>query len=85
MLVTGLLAWIAYQGVRNALSAEFGRRLETLAATAASQASGADLRDAQLLGEEGSGYLALQVLLEELRASTGLVSAAALDSAGGAL
>jgi signal transduction histidine kinase len=82
VLVTGMLAWIAYRGVRNALSDEFGRRLETLAATAASQASAADLRDAQLLGEDGTGYLALQVLLEELRASTGLVSASALDSAG---
>ena len=82
MLVTGLLAWIAYRGVRNALSAEFGRRLETLATTAASQTSANDLRDAQLLGEDGAGYLALQVLLEELRSSTGLVSAAALDSAG---
>jgi signal transduction histidine kinase len=83
--VTGLLAWVAYSGVRNALETEFGRRLETLARTAASQVSPADLRDAQLLGEEGSGYLALQVLLEELRSSTGLVNAAALDSAGASL
>ncbi|HKQ59076.1 MAG TPA: hypothetical protein VJY35_14535, partial [Candidatus Eisenbacteria bacterium] len=65
--MTGMLAWVAYRGVRNALSDEFGRRLETLAATAASQASVDDLRNAQLLGEDGSGYLALQVLLEELR------------------
>ena len=83
--MTGLLAWIAYSGVRGALETEFGRRLETQARTAASQVSPADLRDAQLLGEDGNGYLALQVLLEEMRSSTGLVSAAALDSAGAAL
>ncbi len=64
------------------MAEEFGRRLEALALTAASQVSPADIHDAQLLGEEGSGYLALQVLLEELRSSTGLVSAAALDSGG---
>ncbi len=40
------------------------------------------MRDARLLGEDGTGYLALQVLLEELRAATGLVSGAALDSSG---
>jgi signal transduction histidine kinase len=68
--------------VRNALAEEFGRRLEALARTAASQVSAADVREAQLLGEDGNGYLALQVLLEELRAATGLVGAAALDSAG---
>jgi len=83
--VTGLLAWVAYTGVRNALDVEFGRRLETLAGTAASQVSTTDLRDAQLLGEDGSGYLAIEVMLEELRSSTGLVSAAALDSTGTAI
>jgi signal transduction histidine kinase len=83
--VTGVLAWVAYRGVRDALDTEFGRRLETLARTAASQVSPTDLHDAQLLGEDGSGYLALQVLLEELRSSTGLVSAAALDSIGASL
>ena len=82
MLVTGLLAWVAYHGVRNALAAEFARRLEALARTAASQVSAADIHDTQLLGEDGTGYLSLQVLLEELRSSTGLMSAAALDSAG---
>jgi signal transduction histidine kinase len=85
VLLTGLLAWIAYAGVRGALETEFGRRLETLARTAASQVSAADLHDAQLMGEDGSGYLALQVLLEELRSTTGLASAAALDSAGASL
>ena len=83
--MTGLLAWVAYTGVRNALDVEFGRRLETLAGTAASQVSTTDLRDAQLLGEDGSGYLAIEVMLEELRSSTGLVSAAALDSTGTAI
>jgi len=82
VLVTVLLGWVAYHGVRNALADEFARRLEALARTAASQVSAADIRDTQLLGEEGTGYLALQVLLEELRSSTGLASAAALDSAG---
>lgn len=81
-LVTALLAFVAYRGVRNALGEEFGRRLQTLAGTAASQVSPEDIRDVHRLGEEASGYLALQVLLEEIRASTGLVAAAALDSAG---
>jgi len=85
VLVTGLLGWVAYHGVRNALAAEFARRLEALARTAASQVSAADIHDTQLLGEDGTGYLSLQVLLEELRSSTGLVSAATLDSAGSTL
>ena len=80
--MTGLLAWVAYNGVRNALVEDFGRRLEALARTAASQMSPADIRETQLLGEDGSGYLALQVLLDQLRSSTALVSAAAVDSAG---
>jgi signal transduction histidine kinase len=33
------------------------------------------------LGEEGSGYIAIQVLLEQLRAASGTVRAALLDSA----
>jgi len=82
IFVTGLLAWVAYRGVRTALAEEFGRRLEALARTAASQISASEIRDAQILGEEGSGYLALQVLLEELRSTNGLVSVAALDSVG---
>ena len=82
MLVTGLLGWVAYHGVRNALADEFARRLEALARTAASQVSAADIRDTQLFGEDGTGYLAIQVLLEEMRSATGLASAAALDSAG---
>jgi signal transduction histidine kinase len=44
--------------------------------------SPADIREAQLLGEDGGGYLALEVVLDGLRSTTGLVSAAALDSAG---
>src|SRR5262249_42328916 len=82
VLVTGLLAWVAYQGVHRALATEFGRRLETLSRTSAAQISPGVLRDAELLGEEGSGDLALQVLLEELHSSTGLVYAAARDSTG---
>jgi signal transduction histidine kinase len=82
VLVTALLAFVAYRGVRNALGEEFGRRLQTLAGTAASQVGADDVRDVHRLGEEAGGYLALQVLLEEIRASTGLAAAAALDSAG---
>jgi signal transduction histidine kinase len=82
VLVTALLALVAYRGVRNALAAEFGRRLETLARTAASQVSPDDLREVHLLGEDANAYLALQVLLEGMRSSTGLLDAAALDSAG---
>ncbi len=59
---------------------EFARRLEGIAATAASQVSPADLVDVRRLGEEGTGYIALQLLLEQLRAASGASQAALLDS-----
>ena len=66
--------------MRNALAEELGRRLEALARTAASQVSAADVREAQLLGEEGNGYLALQVLLEAPGASIGRMRELLLES-----
>jgi signal transduction histidine kinase len=64
------------------MAEEFENRLEALARTAATQVSADDLRSARDLGEDGTGYLALQVLLEGLRSSTGLVAASAVDTAG---
>ncbi|MBI1795614.1 MAG: hypothetical protein HYR74_01030 [Candidatus Eisenbacteria bacterium] len=66
----------------GALATEFGRRLETLAKTAASQVSPDDVREVRLFGEDANSYLVLQVLLEGMRSSTGLRDAAALDSTG---
>ncbi|MEO5619119.1 MAG: ATP-binding protein [Candidatus Eisenbacteria bacterium] len=78
---TALLSWVSYRGVRSALEAEFVRRLENLAGTIASQVSPEDIADVQNFGEEGQGYAALQVLLEEMRATAQLDNAAVLDTA----
>jgi signal transduction histidine kinase len=80
LLATATLSWLTYRSVRSAMQTEFARRLEGIAATGASQVSPADLADARLLGEEGSGYIALQVLLEQLRTASSASSAALLDS-----
>ena len=76
------LSWLSYRAVRLALEGEFSRRLEGMASTGASQVSPDDVGDALLLGEDGSGYIVLQVLLEQLRATPGTVGASLLDSAG---
>jgi signal transduction histidine kinase len=81
VLVTALLSWLSYDGVRTALEQEFARRLENVAATAASQVSPADIADARLLGDEGQGYGNLQVLLEALRSTAGVANVSILDSA----
>lgn len=79
--MTAGLSWVSYRGVRHALETGFTRRLENVAATVASQISPEDLADVHLFGEEGSGYLHLQVQLEELRATTGAENASLVDSA----
>ncbi len=63
------------------MTQEFERRLQGLAATAASQVSADDVGDALRLGDEGTGYIALQVLLEQLRSTPGTINASLLDSA----
>jgi len=82
VLVTVLLSWLSYRAVRDALANEFRSRLTSVASTLASQVSAADLEDARRLGEDGVGYGNLQVLLEELRATSGVANAAVVDTAG---
>src|SRR5262245_66386208 len=60
---------------------EFGGRLEALASTGASQVSPADVAEARRLGEEGTGFIALQLLLEQLRTASRAADAVLLDSA----
>jgi signal transduction histidine kinase len=81
LLAAAALSWLAYRSVRTAMETQFARRLEGIAATGAAQVSPDDVADARLLGEEGSGYIALQVLLEQLRATSGAAHVAVLDSA----
>jgi signal transduction histidine kinase len=61
---------------------EFARRLEGIAATGASQVSSTDLADVRRLGEEGTGYIALQLLVEQLRTASRAADVALLDSTG---
>jgi signal transduction histidine kinase len=81
ILATAALSWLAYGEVRSALTTEFERRLESLAATVASQLGVEDIEDVHLYGEDGSGYLHLQVQLEELRSTVGAANASVVDSA----
>ena len=81
LLATAALSWLTYRSVRGAMETEFADRLEGIAATGASQVSPADLEDVRRWGEEGTGYIALQLLLEQLRTASGAVHAALLDSA----
>jgi signal transduction histidine kinase len=81
LLATAGLAWFSYRAVSGAMGRDFERRIESLALTAAAQVSPADVADAAHFGEEGSGYIALQALLEALRTTSGLVNASLLDSA----
>ena len=80
LVATATLSWISYRSVGDAMSEEFARRLEVMAATAASQVSAADVEEARRLGEEGGGYLALQLVLETLRAYPGTFNASMIDS-----
>ncbi len=77
-----LLSWFSYRAVRDALANEFRSRLTSVAGTLASQVSALDIEDARRLGDEGVGYGNLQVLLEELRATSGVANATVLDTAG---
>lgn len=79
--VAGLLSWLSYRAVRTALEDAFERQLENVAATIASQVSADDLDDAQLFGEEGTGYGTIYLLVEELRATTRVSNASVLDTA----
>ncbi len=78
---TALLSWVSYRGVAAALEAEFVRRIENLAVTIASQVSAEDISDVHHFGEDGHGYAALQVLLEEMRATSQVTNVAVIDTA----
>lgn len=80
-LATAALSWVSYRSVRSGLESEFARRLEGVAATGASQVSAAEVEDARQFGEEGGAYIALQVLLEQLRSTPSTVNASLIDSA----
>jgi len=80
VLATAVSAWLAWRGVAGALGAEFEQRIGRIAATAAHEVGAADFADARLHAE-GGGYLALEVQLVTLRASTGVANAVLLDSA----
>ena len=80
LVATAALSWISYRSVRDAMTEEFARRLEVMAATAASQVSAADVEEARRLGDEGGGYLAIQLLLETLRSNPGTLNTSLLDS-----
>ena len=80
VLATAVSAWVAWRGVAGALESEFEQRVGRIAATAAHEIGAADFADARLRAE-GGGYLALEVQLVTLRASTGVANAVLLDSA----
>jgi signal transduction histidine kinase len=81
VLATAVSAWVTWRGVAGALESEFEQRIGRIATTAAREIGPADLADASLR-EEGGAYLALQVQLVTLRASTGVAGASLVDSAG---
>jgi signal transduction histidine kinase len=78
---TALLSWLSYRAVRSSLEAELVRRVENVAAAIASQVSPADIEDAQLFGEDGTGYGTIFLLVEELRATTRVANASVIDTA----
>jgi two-component system sensor histidine kinase HydH len=82
VLVTATSSWLAWQRVRASLVGEFEERLRRVAGTAAGQITGDLVDDARGTGEEGAGYLAVQVQLVTLRAATSVVNASLVDSAG---
>ncbi len=79
VITAAALSLFSYVTVRSALSNEFDRRLENVASAIASQVSPDDVADAALLGEDGTGYANLLVLVEELRATTRVAHASVLD------
>jgi len=74
------LSWVSYRSVSAGLADEFARRLESVAATGASQVSATDVADSRTFGEEGTGFIAVQVLVEQLHATPGTVEASLFDS-----
>ena len=62
------------------MAGEFEARLGRVARTAASQISPETVAEARLLGEDGSGYLAVQVQLVTLSSATGLANASLIDT-----
>ncbi len=81
VLATAVSTWVTWRGVSGALESEFEQRITRIAATAAREIGPADLAEARLR-DEGGAYLALQVQLVTLRASTGVAGASLLDSSG---
>ena len=81
VLATAVSTWVTWHRVAGALESEFEQRIGRIAGTAAREVGPADLAEARLR-EEGSAYLALQVQLVTLRASTGVADASLVDSAG---
>jgi len=78
VITAAALSLFSYLTVRSALRNEFDRRLENVASAIASQVSPDDVADVELFGEDGAGYLNLQVLVEELRATTRVAHATVL-------
>ena len=79
-IVTVLACWLAWARVRDAMVGEFDTRLIRVAHTAASQISPQTVEDARVAGEDGGGYLAVQVQLVTLRGATGLAEASLIDT-----
>jgi signal transduction histidine kinase len=82
VLAVASLSWLSYRSVRAGYQAEFARRLEGMAATGASQVRAADVDDAARVGQEGVGYLAIQVLVQQLCATPGTANASLIDARG---
>jgi signal transduction histidine kinase len=82
VLAVASLSWLSYRSVRAGYQTEFARRLEGMAATGASQVRAADVGDAARVGQEGVGYLAIQVLVQQLCATPGTANASLLDARG---
>jgi signal transduction histidine kinase len=80
-MATAVSSWVTWHGVAGALETEFEQRIARVAATAAHEIGPEELVEARLR-EEGSAYLALQVQLITLLASTGLADASLVDSSG---
>lgn len=81
VLATAVSTWVTWHGVAGALESEFEQRIGRIAATAAREIGPADLAEARLR-DDGGAYLALQVQLMTLCASTGVAGASLVDSAG---
>src|SRR5262245_39900118 len=81
LIATATLSWLTYRSVRRAMAHEFAGLFAGLSATCASQVSPADVAYARQLGEEGTGFIAIQLLLEQLRTASRAADAVLLGSA----